>query len=72
MTCSHPGYNRGGRSNPAHKIYTAGDHTPAQLRELLADPYIGVVIGELMTEAHIVALEAEGEEKPKAAGKTKA
>jgi hypothetical protein len=69
VTCSNPGMHRGGRSNPAHKDYALGDHTPAQLRELLADPHTAVVIGEPMTEAHIVAMEeaAKAEAPPKEA-----
>lgn len=61
IMCSNPGMHRGGHANPAHKAYDPGAHTPAQLRELLADPHIAVVIGEALTEEHIAALEAEAE-----------
>ncbi len=64
--------HRGGRANPAHAAYSLGDHTPAQLRELLADPHTHVLIGEPMTEAHIAALEAAPEKGTLAAEVEKA
>jgi hypothetical protein len=72
VTCSRPGMNRGGRSNPAQAPYEQGDHTPAQLRELLADPHTHVLVGEPMTEAHIAAMEAEAEKPKPTAKPTKA
>jgi hypothetical protein len=65
--CARPGMNRGGRSNPAHAAYEPGEHTPAQLRELIADPHISVVVGDQLTEEHIAALEKHLEEKAKVA-----
>ncbi len=71
VMCARPGMNRGGRSNPAHAAYEPGAHTPAQLRDLIADPHISVVVGHKLTEEHIVALEHEAAkaepEKAKAA-----
>jgi hypothetical protein len=60
---SNPGMHRGGHANPAHKAYETGDHTPEELRELLACPHHTVVIGELLTEAHVAAIE-EAAKKP--------
>lgn len=61
VLCSHPGMRRGGRENPAIASYKPGDHTPEQLRALLDEPAIVVVIGERMTPDHILALEAAAE-----------
>ena len=58
ILCSPPGMRRGGRENPAHASYDPGDHTPDQLRALLAEPAITIVIGERMTAEHVAALEA--------------
>ena len=57
--CARPGMIRGGRENPFHAVYAAGDHTPEQFRELLADPLIAVVSGEAVTEAHMRAMEPD-------------
>jgi hypothetical protein len=58
VICHRPGMFRGGRSNPPHAAYEPGDHTPAQLRELLAEPQTTVIHGDLLTEDMIAALEA--------------
>lgn len=58
VVCSMPGRHRGGRANPPHAVYDLGDHTPEQLRDLLTDPTIHVVIGEPLTERHIAELES--------------
>lgn len=68
--CHRPGMNRGGRSNPRHAAYDFGVHTPAQLRELLAEPEVTVLVGDALTEADIAAMELEADVK-KAEGATK-
>jgi hypothetical protein len=55
--CSRPGMHRGGRPNPRHAEYDPGEHTPAQLRELVEDPETTVVIGDLVTEDYIAEAE---------------
>lgn len=62
VVCHRPGLHRGGRSNPAHAVYDIGEHTPAQLRELLGEPEVRVVIGHALTEPHIVKMEQEAQE----------
>jgi hypothetical protein len=67
-----PGMHRGGRANPQHAEYQAGDHTPAQMRDLLGDPNFVVIRGgeRLTTEmldaadAFREAKEAEAATKP--------
>ena len=56
--CARPGMIRGGRENPFHAVYAAGDHTPEQLRELLADPLIAVIAGDAMTEDFVASMES--------------
>jgi hypothetical protein len=62
--CARPGLIRGGRSNPRHAAHDVGTHSPGELRALLAEPEIVVVVGEVLTEAHIAAIEAEGKKAP--------
>ncbi|HQU16629.1 MAG TPA: hypothetical protein PLO69_11080 [Gammaproteobacteria bacterium] len=68
VICHQPhGMHRAGHFNKGHKAHPEGDHTPEQLRELLADPHHTVVVGELLTEEHIAAIEAKAAKaKPKA------
>ena len=61
--CARPGMFRGGRENPVHAAYPVGDHTPEQLREMLADPQITMVTGEAVTEEFIASMES-GAAKP--------
>ncbi len=58
VLCPRPGLRRGGRENPDHASYVLGDHTPAQLRSMLDDPAIRIVVGDVLTEAAIAAMEA--------------
>lgn len=62
VLCSRPGLHRGGRANPAHAAYRQGDHTLQQLRALIDEPEIVVVIGERMTAEHLAVAEAIGKE----------
>ena len=64
VVCANPGMNRGGRSNPLHASYTLGDHTPAQFRDLIADPYCAVIVGEVMTADHPAAIDPPKDEAP--------
>jgi hypothetical protein len=65
-----PGMHRGGRANPQHEAYQAGDHTPAQFRDLVADPNIVVITGgERMTLDDVAALEAEAAKAAKSSKK---
>ena len=51
IVCFRPGMHRGGRSNPRHATYEAGEHSVEQLRELIDDPEIVVIDGGVvMTE----------------------
>ena len=60
-----PGMHRGGRANPQHADYVAGDHTPAQFRDLLDDPNIVVITGgERLTPAHVEEMEAAVKAEP--------
>lgn len=63
VICHRPGMHRGGRANPPHAAHDHGVHSPEQLRELLAEPQITVIVGEKLTEAHVVAIEAAVEAK---------
>lgn len=55
--------HRGGRANPRHAAYDMGEHSPDQLRELLAEPEMTVVIGDALTEDHIAEIEARSAPK---------
>lgn len=57
VLCHRPGMNRGGRANPRHAAYDFGVHTPAQLRELLAEPEVTVLVGDVLTEDYVAAIE---------------
>jgi len=62
VICHLPsGQHRGGRFNKGHAAYKLGEHSPAQLRDLLADPHHTVVIGELLTEEQVAAMEAQAD-----------
>lgn len=56
VLCTRPGLRRGGRENPGHAVYQAGDHTPEQLHALLDEPAIVVVIGRRLDAGGIDAL----------------
>ena len=58
VVCHRPGLIRGGHRNPPHAVHDIGFHTPEQLRELIAEPEITVISGDLLTEADIAAIEA--------------
>jgi hypothetical protein len=70
VLCHRPGMNRGGRANPRHAAYDFGVHTPAQLRELLAEPEVTVLVGDVLTEALVAAAEAEAAKTEAGAAKT--
>lgn len=60
-----PGMHRGGRANPQHAAYVAGDHTPEQFRDLISDPNIVVITGgERLTAAHVDEMEAAVKAEP--------
>jgi hypothetical protein len=53
-----PGMHRGGRSNPQYAAYELGEHTAAQLLDLLNDPNFTVIVGGgPLTGEHIKAAE---------------
>lgn len=59
-----PGRHRGGRPNPLHAACDDAAHTPAQLRDLLSDPAIVVVVGgTVLTEDYIAGLEEAAAKK---------
>jgi hypothetical protein len=60
------GMNRGGIRHPeGRKAHAMDKLTPDQLREMLAEPALELIIGEPLTEKHVAALEkASGKEKP--------
>ena len=54
-----PGRHRGGRANPIHAAYEDGDLTAEQLRDLISDPAIRVISGDLVDEDMIAAMAAK-------------
>ena len=71
VICGRPGLHRGGRPNPPHAPYKLGDHTPDQLRDLLAEPATHVIIGAEMTEDDVAKIEADLAAAAEAAEKKK-
>ena len=61
--CSRPGMFRGGRKNPRHAAYAPDVHTPAELRDLLADPEVTVVIGDELTADHPLTVDKPAKAK---------
>jgi hypothetical protein len=58
------GRHRGGRHNPPHASYADGEHSPDELRQLLGDPTIKVIVGgEVLTEDYIAGLEETAAKK---------
>ena len=57
IACARPGLIRAGVRHPAVASHALDAFTPEQLRELLAEPALRVVIGEALSEAFIRALE---------------
>ena len=57
IACVRPGFIRGGRPHPQAAEYELTDFTAAQLREMLAEPALSLVVGERLAERHIEAME---------------
>ena len=56
VSCRRPGLIRAGRPNPGVAVYAPGDFTEEQLAELVAEPEITVVVGEVLTLETIPAM----------------
>ena len=56
VTCTRPGLIRGGVRHPRAASYADGHFSPEQLAELLAEPEIVVVRGEVVTMEELLAL----------------
>ena len=63
VVCHRPGLIRGGRSHPPVASYAPEDFTPEQFGELVAEPEIILVMGELVTEENISAVLASAPDK---------
>jgi hypothetical protein len=64
IVCMRPGgMNRGGRRHDRHAVHSLADFTPAQLREMLAEPDLVLLGGVVLTEDYIGELEAEAQTK---------
>ncbi len=66
--------NRAGVRHPRHATHELDAFTPEQLREMLDEPELTLIIGERFTEAHLKAMidaqkEPEPPEPTKKAGK---
>lgn len=60
IACARPGLIRGGVRHPFLASYPADAFSPAQLRELLAEPALAVIVGgEPLGEHHVAAHERE-------------
>lgn len=64
IACSRPGLIRGGVRHPRQEMHLLGRFTPDQLREMLAEPELSLVIGRPLTAADIAAIEAAGAVHP--------
>ena len=66
ITCSRPGgIIRGGIRHEPHAAHDVAAFTPVQLREMLAEPELSLVIGEKFTAAHVDAIEVKPAAKAK-------
>lgn len=75
--CLRPGgMNRGGIRHEGHKVHDIDAFTPAQLREMDADPNLVLILGgEKLTDKHIAATpagKAEAKAVAEAAAKAEA
>lgn len=59
IACARPGLIRAGRRHPAVAAYLIDDFSPADLREMLAEPALAIAIGDGLTEEHIAAYERQ-------------
>ena len=76
VTCTRPGLIRGGVRHPRAASYEDGHFTAEQLAELLAEPEIVIVRGDVLTSADLLGLGrpaamAEGENAKIAGAGTK-
>ncbi|MBM4394366.1 MAG: hypothetical protein FJ087_01595 [Deltaproteobacteria bacterium] len=62
IACKKPGFRRCGMEHPAEATYPGGKFTPAQLRELKAEPMLVVV----EVEGDVPAEKPAGKKGPKA------
>lgn len=51
IVCHRPGLRRGGVTHPAHQAHAADAFTAEQLAELLAEPELTLILGELFASA---------------------
>ena len=58
VACARPGLIRGGVRHPKLAEHLIGAFTPDQLRELLAEPEIAIVVGRPLTLDDVAVLEA--------------
>nr|WP_294547671.1 hypothetical protein [uncultured Rhodopila sp.] len=58
IACARPGLIRGGVRHPKVAEHLIGAFSPDQLRELLAEPEIAVVVGRPLTLDDVATLEA--------------
>jgi hypothetical protein len=67
IVCLRPGgMNRGGLRHDRHQVHQLGSFTPVQLREMLAEPELALILGgDALTEAHVAGLEAPPAKKAK-------
>ena len=63
IVCLRPGgMNRGGARHDRHQVHAADAFSPLQLREMMADPELVLILGgDALTEAHVAAMEAPTE-----------
>ncbi len=60
IACARPGLIRGGVRHPFLASHPADAFTPAQLRELMNEPALAVIVGgEPLGEHHVTAYERE-------------
>lgn len=76
VTCTRPGLIRGGVRHPRAHTYAEGHFSAAQLEEMLNEPEIVIVRGDVVTSADLLGLGraaamAEGENAKIAGAGTK-
>ena len=54
IVCHRPGLRRGGVTHPAHRAHAADAFTAEQLAELLAEPELTLILGEMVASAEAV------------------
>lgn len=76
ITCTRPGLIRGGVRHPKSAQHKLEAFTPAQLREMLAEPELHLTLGRPLLAGDVDAIEASAKaapaEKPEGAKTPKA